>query len=183
MNISSLSRLIMRTPLLAILLPLFLSACLDKTPTETEEAVITTKTEAPKPVLQKSSEDIKIPNDAEAENSPKINLKNVSIDDIKAAKNQLNTLVADAQCDTTAQCKVSPVGSRACGGPSSYIVYSTKTVAEEEVTNLSKKITAFESNYNAQKDMMSTCQHLTTPSTQCVENKCVKLESSAVSAF
>ena len=53
MNISSLSRFVMRTPLLAILLPLCLTACLDKTPTETQQVTITSEAEAPKQELQK----------------------------------------------------------------------------------------------------------------------------------
>lgn len=183
MNISSLSRFIMRTPLLAILLPLCLTACLDKTPAKTDQVTVTSETETSKPVLQKLQENTKTQNKSVAEKIPKADLKEVSIEDIRAAKTELNTLIADTQCDTSTQCRVNAVGSRACGGPSSFIVYSTKSVSEEQVTALSDKVTKLESNYNAQKGMMSICQHLTTPSTQCVENKCVKLEGSAVSAF
>jgi hypothetical protein len=177
-NNSSLSRFVMRTPLLAILLPLCLTACLDKAPTESEK----TNVGAVESVLTLQENKKKRSNEI-AEKLADIDLKEVSIDDIKTAKKELNTLIADNQCDTSEQCKVSAVGSRACGGPSGYIVYSTKTASEEQVTALSKKITTFESNYNAQKGMMSICQHLTTPSTRCVENKCVKLEGSAVSVF
>ncbi|MBH0058045.1 hypothetical protein I6F65_13855 [Pseudoalteromonas sp. SWXJZ94C] len=173
----------MRTPFLAILLPLCLTACLDTTPTETEEAPASPVKVTPKPAPEKQLENKNIPSRTEIEKLEKTNLKNVSLNDIKTTKSELNTLITDTQCDTNTQCKVSPVGSRACGGPSSYIVYSTKTTTEKEVSALSKKITMLESNYNEQKGMMSTCQHLTAPSTQCVENKCVKLESSAVSAF
>lgn len=187
MNISSLSRFVMRTPLLAILLPLCLTACLDKTPTETQQVTITSETEAPKQGLQKLKENTQLQentkNNVIAESVSINDLKNVSIDDIKTAKAELNTLITDKQCDTSTQCRISAVGSRACGGPSSFIVYSTKSASEKQVAALSDKITKLESSYNSQKGMMSICQHLTTPSTQCVENKCVKLEGSAVSAF
>ncbi|WP_288988075.1 hypothetical protein, partial [uncultured Pseudoalteromonas sp.] len=109
--------------------------------------------------------------------------KEVSLDDIKTAKDKLNSLIADKQCSTSSQCKVNAVGSRACGGPSDYIVYSTQSAPQKQVSALSDTITQLESTYNAQKGMMSICQHLTAPSTQCVENKCVKLEGSAVSVF
>ncbi|MEL0642518.1 hypothetical protein V6260_18160 [Pseudoalteromonas aliena] len=177
----------MRTPLLAILLPLCLTACLDKEPAKTQQVTIASKAEAPKQELQKLKENNQLQentkNNVVTEKISKADLKNVSIDDIKAAKAELNTLITDTQCDTSTQCRVNAVGSRACGGPSSFVVYSTKSASEEQVTALSDKITKLESNYNSQKGMMSTCQHLTTPSTQCVENKCVKLEGSAVSAF
>lgn len=187
MNISSLSRFIMRTPLLAILLPLCLTACLDKEPAKTQQVTIASEAEAPKQELQKLKENTQLQENTKknvvAEKIPKADLKNVSIDDIKAAKTELNTLIADKQCDTSTQCRVNAVGSRACGGPSSFVVYSTNTASEGQVTALSDKITKLESSYNSQKEIMSICQHLTTPSTQCVENKCVKIEGSAVSAF
>lgn len=179
MNISSLSRFVMRTPLLAILLPLCLTACLDKTPTETQQVTITSETEAPKQELQKLKENTQL----QENTKNNVIAESVSIDDIKTAKAELNTLITDTQCDTSTQCRISAVGSRACGGPSSFVVYSTKSASEKQVAALSDKITKLESSYNSQKGMMSICQHLTTPSTQCVENKCVKLEGSAVSAF
>ncbi|EGI73539.1 hypothetical protein PH505_aq00780 [Pseudoalteromonas distincta] len=169
----------MRTPLLAILLPLCLTACLDKMPTETQQVTITSETEAPKQELQKLKENTQL----QENTKNNVIAESVSIDDIKTAKAELNTLITDKQCDTSTQCRISAVGSRACGGPSSFIVYSTKSASEKQVAALSDKITKLESSYNSQKGMMSICQHLTTPSTQCVENKCVKLEGSAVSAF
>ena len=102
---------------------------------------------------------------------------------IQKAHQQLRALTADPQCDNSAQCKVTPVGSRACGGPSSYLVYSNKIADEQEVELLSKKITTLESQFNAENAMVSICQHLTAPETQCVENKCVKLDSSAESVY
>ncbi|GAA60961.1 hypothetical protein P20652_2833 [Pseudoalteromonas sp. BSi20652] len=177
----------MRTPLLAILLPLCLTACLDKTPAETQQVTISSEAETSKQELQKLEENTQLKentkNNVIAEKIPKADSKNVSIEDIKTAKAELNTLITDKQCDTSTQCRVIAVGSRACGGPSSFVVYSTNAASEEQVTILGEKITKLESNYNSQKGMMSICQHLTTPSTQCVENKCVKLEGSAASVF
>ena len=182
MNNSSLSGTIMRAPLLALLLPLCLTACLETTSNETEQtktnAVENTSTPIPQQKLPQANNQNKI-----AQQLPVDAAKEVSLDDIKTAKNKLNNLIADKQCSTSSQCKVSAVGSRACGGPSDYIVYSTQSAPQEQVSALSDTITQLESTYNAQKGMMSICQHLTAPSTQCVENKCIKLEGSAVSVF
>ncbi len=179
MNNSSLSRFVMRTPLLALLLPLCLTACLETT---SQEATTNSVNELKEVPQQNSSENkLKIPTDA---SQPiKTSEKEVSVNDIKTAKKELNALIANTQCDTSAQCKVMPVGSKACGGPSDYVVYSTKAANEGQVSSLAKQITALEKAYNTQNEMMSTCQHLTAPSTQCVENKCVKLKGSAVSVF
>ncbi|NOU53028.1 hypothetical protein HG263_21230 [Pseudoalteromonas sp. JBTF-M23] len=110
-------------------------------------------------------------------------LDEVSLQDIEQLHNQLKTLTQDVSCDTTMQCQVEAVGSRACGGPSSYIVYSNKSANPDTIKQIASKITLFESTYNAKNKMMSICQHLTKPSTQCVENKCVKLTNTSQETF
>ena len=182
-NNSPLSGFVMRTTLLAIFLPLCLTACLDNPVAETEKTTASETTAPSQQKLQQLQKSNKAELHTPAEKLSNTAMKAVTLDDIKAAKNELNTLIANKQCDSSTQCQVEAVGSRACGGPSSYIVYSTTTATTEQVTALSKKITTFESNYNAQNQMVSICQHITAPSTQCVENKCVKLEGSAVSVF
>ncbi|MBE0366707.1 hypothetical protein [Pseudoalteromonas aurantia] len=108
---------------------------------------------------------------------PKINENLVSV------RKQLTELTKNNACDNTVQCQVMPVGSRACGGPSSYLVFSKKYANPHKVSTLADKITHLESQYNAKNRMVSICQHLTQPSTQCVENKCVKIEGSAQATY
>ncbi|BBN80048.1 hypothetical protein PA25_00330 [Pseudoalteromonas sp. A25] len=118
-----------------------------------------------------------------AEKLPQPILDKVSAEDIKQLHSQLKALTQDVTCDTTMQCQVEAVGSRACGGPSSYIVYSNKSADSEAVKKLASKITHYESSYNAQNRLVSICQHLTRPSAQCVENKCVKLTNTSQETF
>ncbi|KZN40274.1 hypothetical protein N474_08600 [Pseudoalteromonas luteoviolacea CPMOR-2] len=99
--------------------------------------------------------------------------------DEASIKNQhayLNFITKDKSCDSSSQCQAIPVGSRACGGPSSYLLFSTKTADLEKVYKLAKKLTDSEAQYNAKHGMISICEHLRQPATQCVENTCVKLE-------
>ncbi|MBD1582735.1 hypothetical protein [Pseudoalteromonas sp. S16_S37] len=110
-------------------------------------------------------------------------LSDVSLQDIEQLHSQLKTLTQDLSCDSTMQCQVEAVGSRACGGPSSYLVYSSKSANPDTIKQLASKITHYESTYNAKNQMMSICQHLTKPSTQCVENKCVKLTNTSQETF
>lgn len=172
----------MRTLLLALLLPLCLTACLETTSTKAEQTKTNAAENTSTPISQQTLPQTKMEH-KDAQQLPVDATKEVSLDDIKAAKNKLNSLIADKQCATSSQCKVNAVGSRACGGPSDYIVYSTQSASQEQVSALSDIVTLLESTFNAQKGMISTCQHLTAPNTQCVENKCVKLEGSAVSVF
>jgi uncharacterized phage infection (PIP) family protein YhgE len=103
--------------------------------------------------------------------------------DIATLHDQLNALVQDQSCDTSAQCRVIGVGSRACGGPNSYAIYSSKTASPAQVEALAKQITEQERAYNKKNSMVSICEHLTLPSTQCVENKCVKLSNNAQATY
>ncbi|MGO3300861.1 MAG: hypothetical protein ACTILD_09190, partial [Pseudoalteromonas sp.] len=106
----------------------------------------------------------------------------VSKESIQQTRKQLNAQI-DTRCDSSTQCQVLPVGNRACGGPSSYIVYSNKTTNLQKIEQLADKVTAQESQFNAQTGMMSICQHLSAPSAQCVENKCVEIEGDAKSVY
>lgn len=120
---------------------------------------------------------------APAEKLPKSIISEVSQLDIQKLHDQLKTLTQDLSCDNSTQCQVEAVGSRACGGPSSYLVYSSKSAATETVKQVTTKITQYESTYNAKNNMVSICQHLTRPAAQCVASKCVKLENSSQETF
>lgn len=108
---------------------------------------------------------------------------NVDRSAINQAHSKLNQLISNTECDSSSQCQAIAVGSRACGGPSSYAIFSSKNVNSDEVTKLASEITTLESQYNAANDMMSICQHLTKPATQCVANKCVKVPGSPTSVY
>ena len=66
-------------------------------------------------------------------------------------------------------------GSRACGGPSQYLIYSTKVTSEKKVKEVANKLTHYESQYNAANGMQSICEMLTPPRTQCIKNTCVNV--------
>ncbi|MBB1411352.1 hypothetical protein [Pseudoalteromonas sp. SG44-17] len=158
----------MRLFIIALLLPLCLSACSDAATPNNNQL-------SPAPAaLVKNNQATKLNPQPEVP---------ATRDNIKKVHQQLQTQIADLNCDNSSQCKVLPVGSRACGGPSSYIVYSNKTANEQAVEKLTQQITSLESQFNAQNKMISICQHLTAPAAQCIENKCVKLESSATSVY
>ncbi|EWH04069.1 MULTISPECIES: hypothetical protein [Pseudoalteromonas] len=155
----------MRFSLLAVLFPALLTACSDAATTKQTELQATTSK------LENAPQAVEISKSAPEKTT------------ITAAHQQLKQLIQDPSCDNSSQCKVLPVGSRACGGPSSYVVYSTKTANSSEVEKIAQKITSLESQYNAANDVMSICQHLTAPGTQCSANTCVKIDGSAASVY
>lgn len=120
-----------------------------------------------------------------ASNNPSVQLKpqaaqlnSVTREQIKANSDALDKLVANTECDSQSQCKVLAVGSRACGGPSQYLVYSTKHATAADVEKLADTITQQAKQFNAQNEIVSTCQHLTKPAAQCKNNQCVAVNSS-----
>ncbi len=164
---STIFRYVMRYPLLAILFPVLLTACSDNNEQAESTATSNKLVEAP----------------VEINNTEEVSKAAPDKATISSAHEQLKQLIDDPSCDNSSQCKVLPVGSRACGGPSSFIVYSSKTANTAEVEKLAKDITALEKQFNAANDMMSICQHLTAPGAQCSENTCVRIEGSAASVY
>lgn len=80
---------------------------------------------------------------------------------------QLQTLTAAPRCTADSQCRTLPVGARACGGPSRYLVWSTLVNREAELQALAAQVTAQEQARNAASGRMSTCQVLVDPGARC----------------
>tara|TARA_Y100000034_G_C6866135_1_gene394776 strand:- start:747 stop:1271 length:525 start_codon:yes stop_codon:yes gene_type:complete len=112
-----------------------------------------------------------------------INNHKVTASTLSKLRAEINNIEAANECDSSMQCEVVAAGSRACGGPSHYMIYSTKHTSKEKALSIASELTKYESLYNAQNDMQSICAMLTKPSTQCIDNKCVKLTNSSQLAY
>ncbi len=77
------------------------------------------------------------------------------------------------ECDSDNQCKVIGVGSRPCGGPAHYLVYSDKATDEQELKKQVAVFNGLQKLDNAKKGMMGICQQLTAPKTYCAKKECV----------
>ena len=86
------------------------------------------------------------------------------------------------QCTTSADCATAAVGSRACGGPNSYVVYSTMSSNAENIRSLAQLTTRLEQQYNQENSIMSICSMVMPPTAVCDQSsKCVA--SSTFSPF
>jgi len=99
--------------------------------------------------------------------------------DSKRVYEDMAAIMTNNACDTNDDCVIMPIGNRACGGPSSYQVYS-KTIGAEMISQL--EILATQSaelarKANEKNRMMSTCHMIPVPSAACVENQCVTQQS------
>lgn len=86
---------------------------------------------------------------------------------------QLQAEIGDAACDSSTQCKTIAVGHKACGGPESYLAYSTKNGDAAKVARLAADYSAERKNQNTKSGMMSTCSVVLDPGATCNAGRCV----------
>ncbi|MES2900504.1 MAG: hypothetical protein V4723_12310 [Pseudomonadota bacterium] len=89
---------------------------------------------------------------------------------------ELQAAVGAAACDSAAQCKTVAIGHKACGGPESYIAYSTKTDGTK-VTSLAARYADARKGENQRSGMISNCMLLRDPGATCSAGRCVTLEA------
>ena len=88
-------------------------------------------------------------------------------------RQQLVAEIGNAACDTSAQCRTLAVGHRACGGPESYLAYSTKTGDAAKMQRIAAQDTAARKQQDTQSGGMSTCQMVMDPGATCQAGRCV----------
>jgi hypothetical protein len=77
---------------------------------------------------------------------------------IAQLEREARAIAKTAGCAKASECRTAPVGTRACGGPRTYIVYcaaSTDTVA---LFRKLRELERVEKAYNEKSGMMSTCE-------------------------
>ena len=94
--------------------------------------------------------------------------------DVAALKNEARALSKPAGCTQVAQCKVMPLGSKPCGGPTEFLVYCASSTDEKALEAKAKQASDAEKAKNAKDQMMGICTALSPPK--------VKLESGQCSA-
>lgn len=92
-----------------------------------------------------------------------------------ALKQNIEDLVSTSVCNENTECKFIAFGSKPCGGPWKYLVYSTsidETNLKTLVVNYNKK----EAAYNQKWGIVSDCAMVNPPvSTSCENNTCVAI--------
>jgi hypothetical protein len=93
--------------------------------------------------------------------------------DTRQLQLRLERLTENKDCTEDSQCKVLGVGSRPCGGPEQYLIYSTLHTDEKMLNYTNDRYQKLKKQQNEKLGLMSTCQMLMPPVSACVENKCV----------
>lgn len=88
-------------------------------------------------------------------------------------KTEIENLASASICGDTFECKFIGLGSKPCGGPRSYLVYST-SINFEELENLVDAYNQKESEFNTKWEIVSDCATTNTPtSISCENNTCI----------
>ncbi len=81
--------------------------------------------------------------------------------------------IGDAACDSAAQCKTIAVGHKACGGPETYLVWSSKRSDPAKVARLADAYGSKRKDENIASGMASNCAMTMDPGATCNAGRCV----------
>lgn len=85
---------------------------------------------------------------------------------------QIRALIGAAACTDSSQCRTLPIGAKACGGPESYLAWSTKQTSEQELHALGERYRNERQAEQAKSGAMSDCRFLPDPGAVCRAGTC-----------
>jgi len=89
---------------------------------------------------------------------------------------EIHSVISADSCSESNQCSFLAYGSKACGGPQGYILFSNQ-VDVEALTAMVDNYTKAEDAYNRKFGIISNCMHVAPPTQLACENgKCVLVE-------
>lgn len=89
-----------------------------------------------------------------------------------AALERIRALIGTPACASDAQCHTLAIGAKACGGPESYLAWSSASTPEAELRTLGERYKEERRAANAASGMMSTCSFLADPGASCKAGSC-----------
>ncbi|CAN5385385.1 hypothetical protein BH23BAC2_BH23BAC2_22960 [soil metagenome] len=96
--------------------------------------------------------------------------------DLEIQLQKINAFVDNAVCLKDDQCSYMAYGSKACGGPKGYLVFSS-SIDINALKLMVKKYTEDESIYNRVNGIMSDCSMANPPQkVGCVNGKCTEVD-------
>lgn len=94
-------------------------------------------------------------------------------DSLEALRQQIDVEVGDAEAGAAAACRVMPMGHKPCGGPATYLAYSTEASDEERLRALTARYTALQRARNEELGLMSDCAMTPEPEPMWEGGRCV----------
>lgn len=85
---------------------------------------------------------------------------------------QIRAMVGTPSCVDSAQCHTLPVGARACGGPQSYLPWSSARTDGAALRALGQRYQEQQRAENAASGLQSDCRFIPDPGAQCRAGTC-----------
>lgn len=102
----------------------------------------------------------------------------IDAENIITLKTKIDSLASSVRCSNPSDWRISPIGSKPCGGPAAYMAYPKQL--EEELLPMIRDYTQKQSDYNRKKGLLSDCAIVPAPSgIRCENGKPLLKEVSA----
>lgn len=89
---------------------------------------------------------------------------------------EIHSIINAESCSETGECSFMAYGSKACGGPQGYLLFSNQ-IDVEALTKMVEEYNKAEDAYNKKFGIISDCLYATPPEKlECVNGKCVQVE-------
>lgn len=98
-------------------------------------------------------------------------------DSLQEVRAEIDSVIGNAQANTLSQCRLLPLGSRPCGGPSSYVAYSTAVTDSSALAELAGIYRSLMERRNEETGAFSTCEMLSPPDLALEGGRCVGVRS------
>ena len=92
-------------------------------------------------------------------------------------KESITRQVGTAACSSPAVCRTLPLGSKPCGGPRQYLVYSLDVTDSARLAEDAARFNQAEAQKNRDEGLVSDCMMMMAPQVSCVSGKCAAVES------
>jgi hypothetical protein len=97
-----------------------------------------------------------------------------AVDDQKLEQlgKEIQDFAKNKTCAGGDDCKTMAMGSKACGGPTSYIIYALSKTDEKQLSEKVKQYTDLEKELNIKYNRVSDCSLLIPPTVDCLNGVC-----------
>lgn len=93
-------------------------------------------------------------------------------DNLDSLRRALTEAVGTASCTAKEQCRAMGVGSKPCGGPRSYLIYSMATTDSAALAVVAQRYNTAEAETNRELGRISDCTFLPPPELECAGGRC-----------
>lgn len=101
-----------------------------------------------------------------------VNNEQSNRDKLNKLKKEIDREIGKPKARRLSQCKVIAFGAKPCGGPKSYLVYSTLQGNENKLKRLVNQYNSLEEKINKETDAMSDCMLVEEPKISLVNGMC-----------